>query len=208
MFCILSSQLNIHNTVLPRTSILSKNSVKIGDQSALNRKGKNKYETYLYIFKRYPNLEISREVANTNLDMKKVVSKCAPNVRHYTCIIYMVENSLLFLKLIWDALNLFGSAQNTALYSRDIHVYLKQWGLNFSSIKLELFTASIFLVDPLKRPKLPSWIWKTWLISPIFDKMGLDFFLHCCQCLGRHVVRPPLQFMFVEFFYSVSHLVL
>ena len=104
----------------------------LGIKVLLTKKRKNKYETYLYIFKRYPNLDISREVANTNLDMKKVVSKCASNVRHYTCIIYG-RKFPSFLKLIWDALNLFGSALNTALYSRDIRVYLKQWGLNQSN---------------------------------------------------------------------------
>ena len=66
--------------VLPRTllTIMSNLGIKV----LFTKKGKNKYETYLDIFKRYPNLEISREVANTNLDMKKVVSKCAPDVRH------------------------------------------------------------------------------------------------------------------------------
>ena len=76
-------------------------------------------------------------------------------VTKYTCIIYG-RKFPSFLKLISDALNLFGSAQNTAVYSRDIHVYLELWGLNFSSIKLALFTASIFVVGPLKRPKLPG----------------------------------------------------
>ena len=56
----------------------------LGIKVLLTKKEKtNMRPTYIRIFKRrYPNLEISREVANTNLDMKKVVSKCAPDVRH------------------------------------------------------------------------------------------------------------------------------
>ena len=122
-------------------------------------------------------------------------------VTKYTCIIYG-RKFPSFLKLISDALNLFGSAQNTAVYSRDIHLYLEQWGLNFSSIKFELSTAIIFLVSPLKLngKNFQVEFEKHGFSHPYLTKWRPDFFLHCCQFLGCGLVQPPLHFMFVEFF--------